>query len=118
MKRETGSPDYTLIATGSELSLALDVAVELKKLGKETRVISMPCWEIFERQSAGYQNEILGGDLGKRVSIEAGVEQGWHKYIGKDGISISVENFGASAPASDLALEFGFTVDSILERIL
>lgn len=116
--REKDKPDYTLLATGSELHLALEVAVELEKRGKHVRVISMPCWELFEKQPAAYRQQLLGGDLGKRVSIEAGVELGWHRYIGKEGIAICMESFGASAPASELARHFGFTVDAILERIL
>lgn len=119
VRREEGSsPDYTLFATGSELHLAIDVAVELEKLGKRVRVVSMPCWELFERQPADYREAVVGGDLGRRVSIEAGVEQGWHKYIGLDGIAISQDSFGASAPGSAVAKEFGFTTESILERIL
>lgn len=118
LKKSAGKPDYTLFATGSEVHLALDVATELEKLGKKVRVISMPCWEIFEQQNKEYQNSLVGGDIGKRVSIEAGVEQGWHKYIGREGIAISMDTFGASAPYQDLAKEFGFTVDAILERIL
>lgn len=116
--REKGHPDYTLLATGSELHLALEVAVELEKRGKHVRVISMPCWELFEKQQAAYRHQLLGGDLGKRVCIEAGVELGWHRYIGSEGIAICMESFGASAPASELAQHFGFTVDAILERIL
>lgn len=119
LKKENGAtPDYTLIATGSELHLAVDVANELEKLGKSVRVISMPCWELYEKQNPEYKESVLGGNLGKRVSIEAGVEQGWHKYIGMDGIAICIDTFGASAPQSMLAKEFGFTVESILERIL
>lgn len=118
LKKEARKPDFTLVATGSELHLAMDVANELEKLGKAVRVISMPCWELFEQQPAGYKNSLFGGDLGKRVSIEAGVDLGWHKYIGLDGIAICMESFGASAPAADLAKEFGFTVESILKRIL
>jgi transketolase len=118
IKKETSKPDYMLVATGSELSLALDVAKELEKLGKSVRVISFPCWEIFEEQPEEYKNRIFGGDLGIRVSIEAGVAQGWHKYIGSHGIAICMETFGASAPYTALAKEFGFTVESILDRIL
>lgn len=118
VKRETRSPDYTLIATGSELSLALDVATELEKHGKAVRVISMPCTELFDQQGPDYKRALLGGNIGTRVSIEAGVEMGWHRYIGMDGIAIAMEDFGASAPASALAKEFGFTVDAILERLL
>ena len=119
VKHETREPDYTLIATGSELSLALDVAKELEKRGKAVRVVSMPCTELFEQQGPDYKRSLLGGNIGRRVSIEAGVEMGWHRYIGlRPGIAIAMEDFGASAPASALAKEFGFTVDAILERIL
>ena len=117
-KEAKNPPDFTLVATGSEVTLALDVAKELEKLGKSVRVISMPCWEIFEKQPQDYKDSIFGGNLGKRVSIEAGVELGWHKYIGSEGIAIAQETFGASAPARDLAQYFGFTVEAILERIL
>lgn len=117
-KEKSAKPDYTLVATGSELHLAMEVSVELEKLGKEVRVISMPCWEIYERQNNEYKHSVFGGQLGKCVSIEAGIDQGWHKYIGKEGIAICLDTFGASAPYKDLAKEFGFTVDAILERIL
>jgi transketolase len=115
LKLESAKPDYTLIATGSELHLAYDVATELEKMGHHTRVVSMPCWELFEAQDREYRDSVLGGDLGKRVSIEAGVDQGWYKYAD---VTISQETYGASAPAADLEKEFGFTVESVLERIL
>ncbi len=118
VKREKKQPDYTLFATGSELHLALNVAEVLEKRGKEVRVVSMPSWEIFEQQEESYRQSIIGGNLGQRISIEAGVDLGWHKYIGLEGIAISMESFGASAPAPVLAEEFGFAVDPILERIL
>lgn len=118
IKREKSKPDYTLVATGSEVSLAMGVAEELEKLGKAVRVISMPCWELFEKQSPDYKEKVFGGEIGKRVSIEAGVDLGWYKYIGRDGIAICMEGYGESAPASALAKEFGFTVEDILARIL
>lgn len=120
VKREKGStvPQFTLMATGSELPLAMNVAAELEKLGKATRVVSMPCVELFDEQPPEYKASVLGGNIGKRVSIEAGSDMSWYKYIGLDGIAIAMERFGASAPASELAKEFGFTVDAILERIL
>jgi transketolase len=118
LKKENGRPDYMLVSTGSEVHLTMDVAAALEKHGKSVRVVSMPCWELFELQSKEYKESIFGGDLGRRVSIEAGSELGWHKYIGSDGIAICMDSFGASAPASDLAKEFGFTVESILDRIL
>lgn len=118
VKHETRKPDYTLLATGSELWLAMDVANELEKRGKAVRVISMPCWELYEQQDPTYKQTLLGGDLGQRVSIEAGVDQGWHKYIGREGITICMTRYGASAPYEALRKEFGFTVESILNRIL
>jgi transketolase len=114
---EKRAPDYTFFATGSELSLALDVATALEEQGKAVRVVSMPCWELFEAQDSTYQASVVGGNLGRRVSIEAGVSFGWHRWIGIDGIAISVETFGESAPQADLAEEFGFTVDAILNKL-
>lgn len=111
-------PDFTLFATGSEVSLAMSVAEELDRIGKSVRVVSMPCWELFELQPQDYKDSVVGGDLGKRVAIEAGVELGWHKYIGRNGVAITQDSFGASAPMRVLAEHFGFTTESILERIL
>ena len=118
VRQADGKPDVTLFATGSELSLALEVAQRLASMGKKVRVISMPCFSLFDQQSKEYQEEVLGGEIGQRVAIEAASDFGWHKYIGRGGIAITVETFGASAPAADLAQEFGFTVDAILERVL
>jgi transketolase len=117
VKKEAGPCAFTLIATGSELPLAMEVAAELERHGKPTRVISMPCTELFDLQPREYKASVLGGDIGTRVSIEAGSDLCWYKYIGIDGIAICMEGFGASAPASALAKEFGFTVDAILERL-
>lgn len=118
VKKEKNRPDFTLVATGSELSLALDVAAALEKLGKDVRVISMPCWELFDAQDEQYQESLFGGELGCRVSIEAGVDQGWHKYIGRNGVAVCMESFGHSAPYKVLTKEFGFNVEDILERLL
>lgn len=117
LRASNGKLDYTLVATGSEVQLALDVAKALEEKGKKVRVISMPCWELFEAQDQAYKASLFGGDIGKRVSIEAGVAQGWHKYIGSDGLAISIETFGASAPYKDLAKAYGFTVEAILAKI-
>jgi len=118
IKKEKDKCDYTLFATGSEVALALDVAVALEKQGKGTRVVSLPCWELFDLQDKEYKQEVACGELGQRVSIEAGVSFGWSKFIGPHGISISIDEFGRSAPMSDIANEFGFTVDAILNRLL
>jgi transketolase len=118
VKKEKGKPDFTLFSSGSELSLALDVGNRLEQMGKSVRVVSMPAWAIFEKQNDAYKQSITGGNLGTRVAIEAGSELGWHKYIGMDGIAICMEGFGHSAPAADLAQEFGFTVDAVIERLM
>jgi transketolase len=118
LKKERQKPDFTLFATGSEVHLALDVASALEQKGKSVRVVSMPCWEIFKQQDAAYRASIVGGDLGQRVSIEAAVSFGWSEWIGTDGMSISIERFGESAPLADLAEEFGFTVDAIVTKLL
>jgi transketolase len=118
LKKESGKCDYCLFATGSEISLAMDVAAALEKQGKQVRVVSLPCWELFDLQDKDYQQSVSGGELGQRVSIEAGVSFGWHRFIGDNGIAISIDEFGRSAPMSDIAKEFGFTVDDILSRLL
>ena len=118
LKKEKGKPDFSLFATGSELALALDVAKALEKQGKHVRVISIPCWELFEDQDSSYKESVIGGDLGKRVSIEAGVSFGWSRFIGREGVSVAVDEFGRSAPIGDIANEFGFTVDAVLNRLL
>jgi len=118
VKKESGPPQFTLFATGSEVSLALEAAQALEIRGKAVRVVSMPCWQLFEAQDVAYQKSVVGGNLGKRVSIEAASPLGWHKWIGSDGITINMETFGESAPQSDLAAEFGFTVDAVLDRLL
>jgi transketolase len=110
--------DALLIATGSEVADALGAAKLIEAQGKKVRVVSMPCWELFEKQSAEYQASVLGGPVGLRVSIEAGVEQGWHKWIGSDGLAIAINTFGLSAPLADLRKEFGFTPEQIADRVL
>lgn len=118
VKNTEEKPNFTLFATGSEVHLALEVADRLKGMGKQVRVISMPCWELFEKQPSTYRESLVGGDLGVRVSIEAASDLGWHRYIGREGITIAMESFGLSAPAADLAEQFGFTVDAIVERLM
>ncbi len=109
--------DYILIGTGSELQLAVEVAKRLKNDSKNVRVVSLPCFRLFEDQNYEHKAHVLGGQAGKRISIEAGVSFGWERYIGPEGIAISINEFGRSAPIADVMRHFGFTVDQILERI-
>lgn len=98
------------------MSLALDVATELNQQGKSVRVVSLPSCELFDQQGRHYQDEIIGTPQ-KIVVIEAQSSFGWHKYIGRDGIAITVDTFGKSAPAKDLKQDYGFTVAQIVERL-
>jgi transketolase len=113
-----GKPDYTIFSTGSELHLAIEAAEQLEKIGKKVRVVSMPCAALFEKQPDDYKDSVTGGEIGIRVAIEAAADLSWYKYIGRNGIAICMESFGHSAPAADLAQEFGFTVDAIVERLI
>ena len=111
-----GGTDLVIIATGSEVSLALDAAEKLAATGKKARVVSMPCREVFLAQDEAYINSVLGTDL-PRVAIEAGVGSGWYQLTGSSGLVISLDRFGASAPAGDLQKLFGFTPEAVVDRI-
>jgi transketolase len=106
-----------LIATGSEVELALNVAEALEAQGIGADVVSMPCTELFDEQSESYRADILPADA-LRVSIEAGTTFGWERYTGLDGLRIGLDHFGASAPAEELFEEFGFSVEKIVPKIL
>jgi transketolase len=109
-----GMPDVILIATGSEVSLALEARERLEADGTPTRVVSMPCWEWFEAQDAAYRQQVLPPSVKARVSIEAAAAMGWREWIGDAGESVSINHFGASAPASVLFEQFGFTPDRVV----
>jgi len=111
-------PQAILIATGSEVYLALQAQALLETQGVSTRVVSAPCLEWFEEQPQTYRDQVLPPAVKARVSIEAGVKQGWREYVGDHGVSISLERFGASASASKLFAEFGFTPEKIVESVL
>lgn len=113
-----GTPKAILIATGSEVYLAVQAQVLLEKKGIPTRVISAPCLEWFDEQPQSYRDEILPPGIKVRVSIEAGIKQGWREYVGDHGSSISLEHFGASASAPKLFAEFGFTAEKIVENVM
>ena len=111
----SGSPEIVILASGSEVSLAIEVANKLND--KKIRVVSMPCWELFDMQPNEYKEKLIPKRGSLKVSIEAGVTQGWEKYIGRYGLSIGINQFGSSAPAADLAEKFGFTCDKVIEKI-
>lgn len=115
---EDGSPDLILIATGSEVSLALDAAKQLKEKGIKPRVVSMPSWELFDDQDEAYRNEVLPPSVTARLAIEAGSTQGWHRYVGSAGDVIGLDHFGASAPGGVVYEKLGFTVENIVKRAL
>jgi transketolase len=106
-----------LIATGSEVEVALATADSLEGLGIGADVLSMPCWSLFDAQAEDYRRDLLPGDALK-VSIEAGTTLGWERYVGPRGLTIGLDRFGASAPAEDLFKRFGFTAEAIVPQIL
>ena len=109
--------DTILIATGSEVALAIDVARELEKDGSKVRVVSMPSVELYEEQSKEYKEELLPLNIRRRVSLEMGNSALWYKYVGLDGLAIGIDKFGASAPANKVIEEYGFTVEAVVEKI-
>lgn len=109
-------PDLILMATGSEVSLALLARNQLCQEGYSVRVISMPCWELFEAQSPDYRESVLPQTVTKRISIEMGVTSGWEKWVGAEGISLGINHYGLSAPGETLMKEFGFTADNIVAQ--
>ena len=109
-----GTPDIILIGTGSELSLCVSAAEKLTAEGKKVRVVSMPSSTLFDTQDAAYRESILPKAVTKRVSVEAASSFGWHKYIGSEGDTVSIDTFGASAPGGICLEKFGFTVDNVV----
>ena len=110
-------PDAILIATGSEVSLAVNARAELLKEGIDVRVVSMPCMDIFEEQSAEYKEKILPDSVRARVAVEALIDYGWGKYVGLDGATVTMSGFGASAPAAALFEKFGFTTENVVKAV-
>ncbi|NJN61898.1 MAG: transketolase [Coleofasciculaceae cyanobacterium RL_1_1] len=110
------SPDIILIGTGSEVGLCVDAAAKLAEDGTKVRVVSLPCWEVFDEQSDEYKESVLPSAVTKRLSVEAGISMGWSKYVGAGGASVSIETFGASAPGDKLMQEFGFTVENVVAK--
>lgn len=113
-----GNPDLIIMASGSEVQLALDSADALVNKGKNVRVVSFPSWELFEKQSKEYQDSVLIPTVKNRIAIEAGIKQGWEKWLGEKGLMIGMTGYGASAPAEILFEKFGFTVSNVVDKVL
>jgi transketolase len=111
LRDSAGAPQLILIATGSEVDLAMQAAA---RLGDGVRVVSMPSTDVFDRQEAAYRESVLPNACRRRVAIEAGVTDFWRKYVGLDGAVVGIDRFGASAPADALFPHFGFTVDNVV----
>ena len=111
-----GKPEVILIGTGSEVSLCVDAYEKLKAEGIKARVVSMPSWEIFDKQDAAYKKSVLPPEVTARVSVEMAATFGWERYTGSKGRNIGMHRFGASAPLKDLLKYFGFTVDKVIEE--
>jgi transketolase len=111
-----GDPDVILLATGSEVHLALAARDELQSGGIRVRVVSMPCWELFDRQPQAYRDEVLPPSVRARVSVEQASTLGWDRYVGDGGAVIGMHTFGASAPLKQLLTKFGFTPDRVVEE--
>ena len=109
-----GKPELILMATGSEVSLCISVYETLSAEGHKVRVVSMPCWEIFEQQPAQYRDSVLPPDVKARISVEQASTLGWSEYVGTDGITIGMKTFGASAPLKEVLKKFGFTPEAVI----
>jgi transketolase len=118
LSESDSKPEVILIATGSEISLTLKAQKRLSERGVQTRVVSMPSWELFEQQEMSYKNQVLPSEVKARVVIEAGVSMGWHKYAGDMGRFVCQDTFGASAPYSMLIEKFGFTPERVVNEAL
>ncbi len=111
-------PQLILLASGSEVHLVLEAAGRLEQEGMAVRVVSMPSWELFAAQPEEYQEQVLPPYVTARLAVEAGLTDGWHRYVGDQGRVIGIDHFGASAPAAVLFEKFGFTVDNIVDQAL
>ena len=112
-----GAPQAIVLATGSEVSVALEAQQRLQGEGLRCRVVSMPCWELFDSQSDAYREDVLPVSITARVSIEAGVTLGWARYLGPEGIAIGIDRFGASAPGEVVFEELGITADAVAAAV-
>ncbi|ERK13722.1 Transketolase [Pantoea sp. AS-PWVM4] len=111
-----GTPEAIIIATGSEIEIALGAADKLTADGHRIRVVSLPCTDVFDKQEAAYRESVLPSGVKARVAVEAGITDYWFKYVGLDGSIVGMTTFGESAPAGKLFPEFGFTVENIVSH--
>jgi transketolase len=113
---DDGQPDVILIGTGSETHTSLEAGKQLAAEGVSVRVISMPSWELFDRQPADYRESVLPSAVPARVAVEAGIKLGWERYVGLDGAVVGMDGFGASAPAEVLYEKFGITAENVIAQ--
>jgi transketolase len=113
---DNGLPDLLMLATGSEVWVTIEAAKKLQEDGVSARVVSMPCWELFEEQPSDYRDSVLPPDVDQRIAVEAGVSLGWQRWVGMDGAIVSIEHFGASAPGAIVLEKFGYTPENIASR--
>ncbi|MDB9517765.1 transketolase [Roseofilum reptotaenium CS-1145] len=111
-----GTPDLILIGTGSEVSLCVKAAEQLSAEGKKVRVVSLPCWKLFDEQDEAYRESVLPKAVTKRLAVEAGTSFGWHRYLSSEGDMVSIDRFGVSSPGGTAMEKFGFTVDHVVAR--
>jgi transketolase len=112
-----GKPDIILIASGSEVHIALEAADSLVTKGVQVRVVNMPSWELFEKMPQEYKDKVLLPDVEKRIAVEAGIPMGWEQYVGSGGATIGITGFGVSAPGGLVMEKFGFTSESGYQRL-
>jgi transketolase len=113
-----GKPDLLLVASGSEVHIAIEAAAKLAQKGISSRLVSMPSWELFDKQPDSYRRDVLSPEIKSRVAIEAGRTQGWWRYVGERGDVVGLDHFGASAPYKILYEKFGITADRVVEKAL
>ncbi len=116
LSESDGVPELILIGTGSEVPLVMKAQEELKKQGIQARVVSMPSWELFEKQDQAYQHTVLPPSIRKRLAVEAGSPMGWHKYVTDEGSTVSMNRFGLSGPGEEVMAYFGFSVDNVVKQ--
>ena len=118
LRDSEAAPQVVLIGTGSEIHICLDAQARLSEQGIAARVVSLPCWELFNQQDKEYRDSVIPPEVTARVAVEAGIRQGWDAYIGVDGRFVGMDSFGASAPASVLYEHFGITADNVVAQAI